>query len=72
MPRKEVAPKAASSGPKPPNWNFLEIFYTKKAQHEVSTNNGIIHGNSLREKTANCYVRFARLLSGQEPSELHT
>ena len=70
MAPKGSAPKTASSGPKAPNWNSLEIFYVKKAQHEVATSNGIIHGSSLREKTGNCYMRFARLLSGQEHSEL--
>ena len=43
---------------------------TRGLQTPPICNNGIIHSSSLREKTGNCYVRFARLLSGQEHSEL--
>ena len=57
---------ASETSAKPPNWCELEVYICKKAQHEVSTSNGIIAGASLREKAANCYRRHARLVAGEE------
>jgi hypothetical protein len=45
-----------------PNKISLEYLAIKKAQHEVSTGDGIVQRGSLKQKTGECYPRQLRLL----------